>query len=458
MKFYCTLTLVICTGLIQAQTIHCKIPIQDIGKSYGQLQIQGLVLNDSIFLAGHSAKKEPTKAVWVLPSGSIVKVESPELKKKLIVALSSSGDSTYFYYLEQSKNYISLRAVVQNRRTGIVITTDKSINFAGSFVNIFHAGNHTYLLSIFKEKNEIHLTELKGMERLNAKFLASPIDLNTDASSFSFVSENETLSPNASSSPNKIYQQNNFIYVGIDKATTIDASLAKTSILKINLETGVSEVGTIVDYSKKQFRTYIKSNYIFKITKSRSNGAVISIYNLHDFTLLQTMQINEAATMAKNRSFKKDFTKTTDKESVWDALSNNAGAFITASSTDSLNFIIRVGSHHFVTRSGAGFIPVLTAFPILAIAGAIARVAALSLSEMESVDHYLYLTWDGKSEPIFSNKPISAVQAIDTYDVDSFKQKRRFEYKGYLHGNSKIFGIYQEAFSKVADVIVFSNP
>jgi hypothetical protein len=457
MKIFFTFLLVGCTHFIQAQIIYSKIPLQDIVNGNNQLGIQGLVLNDSIFMAGYPTKNGPAKAFWILPSGEVVKLNSPELKNKLVVALASSGDSTYFYYLEQLKYTISLRAVVQSQQTGVITSSNKSISFTGSFVNIFHQGQHTYLLSIFKERNEIRLSEIKGIERLNETFLISAVDLNTNLSPFSFVSENEILSPLAAASPNKIYQQGNFLYIGIDQTKALDG-MPKTSILKINLNSGESELRIIVDNAGKQFRTYIENDYIFKITKSRSAGAIISIYDLADFSLRQTMKINKETAIAQNRSYKKDFAKTTDKESVWDAISNTSSSFIMATPTDSVNFIVRVGTHHLVDRSGAGFIPVVSAFQVLAIVGAVARVAALSLSEMESVDHYFYLKWDGKNELAYADKPVSAIQAIDTYDITMFKQKRKFEYKGYLQTHSKVFGFYQESGSKFLDIILFETP
>lgn len=431
--------------------------MQDVVNGNNPLEIQGLVLNDSIFIAGYPTKNGPAKAFWILPSGQVVKLNSPELKDKLVVALASSGDSTYFYYLEQLKYTISLKAVVQSRQTGTVTSSNKNISFTGSFINIFHQGKHTYLLSIFKERNEIHLSEIKGMERLDEKFLISAVDLNTNLSTFSFVSENEILSPLAAASPNKIYQQGNFLYIGIDQTKAV-GGIPKTSILKINLKTGESEHRIIIDDSGKQFRTYIENDYIFKITKSRSTGAIISIYNLHDFSLLQTIKINKETAIAQNRAFIKDFFKTTDNESVWDAISNTSSGFIMATSMDSMNFIVRVGSHHLINRSVAGYIPVVSAFPVLAIVGSVARIAALSLSEMESVDHYFYLKWDGKSEPVFADEPVSAIQAIDTYDITMFKQKRKFAYKGYLQAHPKVFGIYQESGSAFLNIILFGTP
>ena len=457
MRIFFALSLIACTHFIQAQINYSKIPLQDIGNGDNQLEIQGLALNDSIFIAGYPTKKGPTKAFWILPSGEVVKLNSPELKDKLVVALASSGDSTYFYYLEQLKYTISLRAVVQSQQTGAITSSNKSISFTGSFINIFHQGKHTYLLSIFKERNEIHLSEIKGMERLKETFLISPVDLNTNLSPFSFVSENEILSPHAASSLNKIYQQGNFLYIGIDQTKAV-GGMAKTSILKIDLKTGASELRIIVDNSGKQFSTYMENDYIFKITKSRSAGAIISIYNLADFSLHQTMKINKETAIAQSRSFKKDFVKTTDKESVWDAISNTSSGFIMATPMDSMNFIVRLGSHHLIDRSGAAFIPVVSAFQVLAIVGSVARVAALSLSEMESVDHYFYLKWDGKNEPVFADKPVSAIQAIDTYDITMFKQKRKFEYKGYLQTHSKVFGFYQETGSTFLNILLFETP
>jgi hypothetical protein len=458
MKKFCPLLFVLCTYITHAQIIHSKIPISDIGNTDQQLEIQGLLLNDSIFVAGHSAKKEPTKAFWILPSGKVNKIDSRELKNELIVGFETSGDSVYFYYLEQHKGYVMLAAVMQSRQTGIVTPKNKKIVFTGSFVNIFHSGKQTYLLSMVQEKNEIHLVEITGMKRLDETVLISPFDLYANASPFNFISESETPSPRAAASPNKIYHRGDFIYLCMDKTTSNSESPAKTSILKINLKTRESTNSALIDNSKQQFSTYIQNDYIFKITKSRSRGIVLTIHNLHDFSLSQTFTINEEAEIAQNKSFKKDFTKTTDKESVWDAVSNNSRGFVTATPVDSMNFIIRLGAHHTINRSGAGFIPVFSAFPILAIVGTVAKVVALSLSETESVDQYLYLVWDSKNKPVFIDKPMSAMQAVDVYDVASFKQGRNYEYKGYLQEKEKIFGIYRESGSMQVDIILFKTP
>lgn len=458
MRIFYTLSLIVSAFLVQGQTMHAEIPLKDIVSRNNQLEMQGLEFNDSIFIAGYSSKNEPAKAFWILPSGKVVKLDSQDFGNKLIVGLATSGDSIYFYYLEQIKNYTLLKAVVQNLHTGTITTSNKNIVFNGTFVSMFRLGKHVYLLSILRDQNEIYLSEIRAMERLRQISLAGRLDLNTNPSPFSFVSENEILSPLAAASPNKIYQKGSFIYVGIDKSKIRDGTPAMTLILKINIRTGESEVRTIIDTSGKQFRTYIYNDYIFKITKSRSSGAIITIYDLGDFSIKKSLIIDKETAMAKNRSFKKDFAKTIDKESVWDAVSNNANGFITAISTDSTNFIIRVGSHHVVDRSGAGFIPILSQYPILAIVGAMARITALSLSEPESVDQYLYLTWDGINGPAFADQPRSAIQAVDAYEVEKFKRNSSFKYKGYLQRHSKTFGIYLEPGSASVNIILFKNP
>jgi hypothetical protein len=243
----------------------------------------------------------------------------------------------------------------------------------------------------------------------------------------------------------------------VDKTKTYDGTPAMTAILKINLETGEMTNRVIFDRSGEQFTTYVERDYIFKMIKSRAEGAVITIYNLHTFKLCKTFKIVKETPLAKNRAFLKDFTRTVEYGSAWDAISNTSTGFITATSTDSINYTIRVGAHRAITKSNSPFIPLLPSYPILFFAGTALRVLTYSPAQIESVDKYFYLTWNTVNEPVFSDKPSSTGQAIDAYDLSLFKQKRTFEYRGYIQRASDVLGIYKETGSAFVDILSFQT-
>ncbi|HEY8935198.1 MAG TPA: hypothetical protein VIM65_08255 [Cyclobacteriaceae bacterium] len=457
-KILSTLILLCISLHAQAQKIISKIPIESIGNVSRDLEIQAFEINDSIFIANNLRKKEPAKAVWVLPNGVVRDVSTPILKNKVFVCINSIGDSTYFYYLEDHANYVLLKALIQNKQSGQIVFSDKSVIFIGDFLNLFKvAGNNLYLTSLKKEKNEIHVVEINKLNRLKEQVFAPTVNLSINERPFVFVPEGEQLSPHAAESTNKIFQQGYVLYINIDKDSKKGGTPAKTSILKLNLLTGQSELNDVIDLEKIQFRTYIQGDYLFKISKSRSVGCIINIYSLDNYRVIKTMTINETSKIASNKSIKKDFLKTTDKESVWDAISNTSNTFMTATVLDSARIILKAGSHHTITHTPGNYIPIISAIPLLAIIGATVRLATLSISEVESVDQYLYLKWDGKDDIVFPTVTESANHNIDAFDIDSFKMGVNYLYKGYVQGHNKIFGIYQRNDSNSIDILLFEN-
>ncbi|HTJ50008.1 MAG TPA: hypothetical protein VL443_11175 [Cyclobacteriaceae bacterium] len=457
-KILSTLAILCVSFFTQAQKIISEIPIESIGNLGRDLEIQALEINDSIFIANNLRKKEPAKALWILPNGTVRDLSSPVLKNKVFVCINSIGDSTYFYYLEDHTNYVLLKALVQNKQSGEIIISDKSVIFSGDFLNLFKvSGNNLYLISLKKEKNEIHVIEINKLNKLKEQVFVPTLNLLINESPFVFVREGEQLSPHAAESPNKIFQQGHVLYIDIDKDSKKGGTPAKTSFFKLNLLTGQSELNDIIDLEKIQFRTYIQGNYIFKISKSRAVGCIINIYNLDNYRVVKTVTIDEKSKIASNRAIKKDFLKTHDKESVWDAISNTSSAFITATELDSSRIILKLGSHHTITHSPGSYIPIISAIPVLAIIGATVRLATLSISEVESVDQYLYLKWNGKDAVVFPDTIESANQKIDAFDIDSFKREISYAYKGYVQSHNKIFGIYQPVAYHSISIMLFEN-
>lgn len=289
MKIFYACFFAFCTTVTQAQSIHSKIPVNELSNLYAGLHLQGLVLNDSLFVAAPSNKKGPTRAFWILPSGEVVHINSPELKNKSFVSLAGVGDNIFFYYLEQLKNGIFLRANAQNRQTSLVTTDKALVPVHGSFVSIFPFNKAWYLLSVLDSTNEIHMSTIQGMEKVKHTVIKSPFPLTTGTSPFTFISQDAMVTPLLAASSNKIYQQNRYLYITMDQKAS-GGKKAQTSLLKVNLETGETETRIFIESSKKYFSTFIYDRYLFKITKSRASGAVISIHSLDDYSLLQLLQ------------------------------------------------------------------------------------------------------------------------------------------------------------------------
>lgn len=455
-KFLLSLSLLIFVADIKAQQTLSKIPLSTIAKPGAKLDIQALSLNDSILIVSNSFNpNDLSKAFWISPTGKLSDLIKADFKNKLIVGITNSGDSTYFYYLEKSNQNIILSALVQSRISGGTVTSTNKIRFIGEFISLFMEGKKLYLLSIQNEKNGIHLIELDKMNTVTEKVFISPANLSANQAPFIFVPEKSTVSPREAKSPNKIFQEGNLLYVVIDK----DGSSSKTSILKLDLTSGELENNSIDDSLKKGYQTYIGNNYFFKITKDRSSGCRINIFDLQDSHPIQSINIDKHSEIATNKAIKRGYMDTYYKETVWDAIANNGDGFITVSSLDSDHFIFKVGSHHIQKQSTGPNVPVIFAFPVLGLFGAIARFATFKLEEVGSIDHYFYLIWDRRTTPRFDFNNFSTIdQIIDNYEIEQWKMKTKFQYKDYVSARTKTIGIYLETGSDVIDIISFKKP
>ena len=455
LKCISSVTLVIVLlSRVHAQQTFVKIPIGDIATGFDALKIQALNIDDSVLIASTDTKrKDSPKAYWILPDGNSMKITNSEINGKIFVCLDRIGDSTYFYYLEEQRNYIVLRALVQSNQTGVLINSPKKIVFIGTFLNLFRADDqHLYLVSVVKDKNEIHVVEVSDLVRVSEKIVVPRVDLKTNESPFVFVKEGETPSPVKSASLNKIFQRGHFLYLDIDRIHKLFDIPRKSSFTRIDLQAGTLMEREIIDAERMDFRTYIEDAYIFKISKSRSDGCIVNIYDLESLRVVKTFAIDKSASFAKERAIKRGPLVSHNKESVRDAISNHSSGFITATVLDSGRVILKLGSNH--VNIPTLYVP----FPHFSLLGAFisaVTIASLAINDPKAVDQYLYVKWDGKDNFTFSDQPVSVDQLIDAYDIGAFTQRIKFTYKAHVPLRNKVIGIYHAVGSPSLDIIRF---
>jgi len=348
-KFFVFALFILINHFIYGQQIFSKIPIRDVAPDPKQIDnIIGSTLNDSVLLIFNYIKpNDPSKAFWILPNGNVAKLESEDFKNKLFTNLIDYGDSIYFYYLEYSAGNHALRAIIQNKKNGNIVLSEKRIPITGNFIKIITAGDHRYLisfnyqLSVDNSKSLIHISEINALTVQSEKIVDSSINLNPNTPSV-FVAGNEVSSSALAQSLHKIYQEGDQLYVCSDETYSAKRASTQTTILTVNLTTGDTTVRSIADNSKIAFSTYIENGYLYKISMNHLSGCLINIYNLSDLKLIHTIKIDNKAKIKLIKVFDRNFT-TNNKEYITYSASSRAYPFITASKIDSSLIVLKVG-------------------------------------------------------------------------------------------------------------------
>ena len=454
MKFF----LILSVPFFLGSSLLAQRKLADIKLNYPQVEeIQGVAVNDSIFLTMKNGFDFSSKYVsmWVLPNGEVKDADVAQLSGKTVFAVQNSGDSIFFYYFEAERKEVTIKALAQSKTTGKNRFSGKRILLKGKLLGAYLDRN-LFLITSSKKDYSLVITEVNNMTVENEEiFKLSAALLRQGKSNIAFIAEDAETRQSQAEAPVKIYKQNKSIFIGVDEPYNQDApNTPKSTIIKLDLEKGTSEIKSFFELTQQPFRTFVSGNYIFKVVANR--GFDISIFDFNTTKIVKSLRVDKTSTIRDSIYFFRDgnLNLIEKRKSVWAAMDNRGDCFITASPIDSA-FILKIGTHRMVKP--VTYVPVVSVFgPLVQLALLATQISVLSATDAQSIDHYYYMKWDGKESLTYISKPENISQIIDKYELEKIDFK--FQYKGYISSKKLTYGIYKAEDSGLVNIVKFTKP
>jgi hypothetical protein len=438
---FCILTSMICVS----QTLITEI---DLKKQWKFKELQCRPMGENIFLYYEIWKPIRDQieyyTVSISPDGKINSFEIPQLHEKYIAAITNHDDKNYFYYFNEEKKNIILRVVERdfaNNKTVLSQDIPVEDNLLG-----YYTSEDDLFIASFEKKNK-YVLKISQIHRLSAAETKSynlSVDLSTlKISDIAFIEQPNLVGAEQAQSKVKILCFKDEIIVMVDDPF----DQHKTTITRINTQTGLTNTMVFTEARTFNFRSFIFDNYLFRTLHS-SNSIELQIFSLTTGELLNTTNISLYKSLKEKHVYFKEGRSMTisDTETLFHMIKGTlfSNPFLTVENEPVTGqFIITWGTYY--DNNGIG--PSVGLTPLLAFVSFVAITAAKQLSDGPGISRYFYM----KGNPVEGFNFIEGTKLVNTRErVDQFEIMRqnsgvRYESKQYIKNNDATFGIYYEA-------------
>lgn len=442
--------LVIFSFHLSAQVIVTEI------KGEGKVKegLRGFCRGDSLFLIYYDkdypnsvASSEDFHTVWVMPDGTQINSRLKDLHKKAFIGATKEDDRSLYYYLEDEKKKIRLKALAQGNLTDDAVAYESDFLFTGKLLASYLENDFLFLL--VAEKEELRLTKVKNLKVINTtSFSILPLDLSKDKKKqFNFVDVDKINRPGQFSNLGKVIKTPNALFVVVDDPADFhneQQTSFKTAVIKLDLLTNSSTTKYFFEKSRSDFRTTVFGNKVFRYTDKKQPE--VNIYEYLTGKLLKTQ-------LAPAIRLKDSLLLTAGKVDIsFFEKASNLKSFISVDSVDS-KLVLSVGKEFEHDPVSVIPIPVFSLVNLAVFAGS---VIAGDINDGQK--SYLFYSLEGNVNTDFQtvNRTYLPNQKINIYEGErreDVKIKRRI----YLSNRKRIFAIYQEAKNTDLKVLRFEK-
>jgi hypothetical protein len=437
-------------GVYMALLVHITVAQQEVltininKKDYHG--IRGTVLNDSAFIAINQTSG--VRCYW-LDSSSVREVNLPELNGYPVFAVGGT-DSTYYYFLKETKKQIFFSALAVKgdtrtlRKESIVLDS----RLYGSYVE----NGHLFLLIAEKSGFGLRLLEYDGLVLVNNTAFKLLFDLGKfKKKGVSFYHATIPIMPADVDSPIKILKDKDCIWMSIDEPTAQNPdgsySRAKTTITKLDLKTNETTNKVFMETSSFFFNSIVYKNHLYRVVPE--NGCRLDIFNIETGKKIATYtkEVSKKDNQVVNWVVR-DGSKLRVQKVIGDRFTGNSEhpPILLVDSIGNGNVLVSLGQRIEISSRVPNVFPLGLAGVLIPL---IATAAIREIGEGPEIHQYVhFLIKDGTQE--FFNKPVTRRQRID-----DFEMYLNPSFKGYVQTPSSSFGLYIDANSTNLNVVRF---
>jgi hypothetical protein len=439
----------------RAQQVLCEI---EQGKME-LVNINGFEVGDSLLLnitgrvgvidvgRAETNYEHTHRLLWVLPSGEI-KYVSSNFPETVFCAGYNKGDSAFLYYLVETKKQIGIRIFAQSKTTGQFKLNEQTVSVEGQLLGLYY-DHGLFVISSSKKDYTVHVSQLNRLSIVDEKVFNLSFDiLKKGKEDVFFIPEGVEPLPEIANYRTKIYKIKESILICRDEPSKDSHSPGKTTLAKLNLKSGESQIKIFLQSDNLSFRTFLCNNVLFNIHGDM--GMIIKAIDYTSGKEISSVKIDDSNPFINYPCIYRNgaFNYVTNDMHVSDAVYRFGHYFISATSENDSSYVLKAGSQHLSNTK-----PIFSRVLVAGLGGLFAY--SLYANTYANVDYYLYMTLDGNKIQ-YLDHPESLSFLIDKYELQDRKEKR-FSYKSYLISKKQTYGIYRETGTTKLKVVKFTK-
>jgi hypothetical protein len=442
-----------------AQTIQLET---DLGRHpIGNLQ--SATMGDSAFITltapDGNGSGTVNRSYWIFPTGEHREIDLPELAGKSLLNVSRTGDSTYYYFVEEYKKGVVIGALSvsgsgEKRKSRQVLVLERRVY--GSYSE----NGYFYLLAGAKEPTGIRLLRLRGLSIVSEKKYTLPFELaKSKSNTIAFYEASQGLPPDRALASIKITKEKDAVFICRDEPMDEYAKEGaifqyKTTVFKLNLTSGLATNNIFVEKAPDHrfYNSAVFDGFFYRLIPN--DVFRIDVFNLttrqNVFShSLKTGHYSEfMKSIPYSRSGEKLGVKRFDGAGT---LTLNERCFVSVSKMGNDSVMVRMGVNPDPSRLSV-INPVGIGIVGAIVASAVATGVSNSLEDKQ-VYNYIYL--HGRS-PAGLSFVRGATQFRDQ-QIDEYEAQRGevFSFKGYVNTPNFSYAVYRFKNLPVVQIVKF---
>lgn len=254
----------------------------DLPKGHDPTKIQFLSLNKMAVLL-YQTPFAPTNSkegfrkfnAWLVDDqGETRKLNMDFFGDKVICGAVESEEQILFYYFEQERKNILIKAANLNLRSNEVAPLDAALIVPGKFIGGNVKGDRLFIYAFERNTYLLKVLDVQLLEIKSEKNYKLAVDLSKfRASEIAFIPETTQVGSAQATAKVKVMPQGEHIRIVVDepfKDYEERVHLYKTTAIDIDSQTGQSTIRVFAEETRNQFRSIIYDGYVFRTVNTFS--------------------------------------------------------------------------------------------------------------------------------------------------------------------------------------------
>ena len=438
--------------------LHCsaqKVVTEIVTNAKYSPRLQSMLSGDSIlfrFKESTFSSHGTFKTMWISATGIRRDLNLDINPDRSLVAFASEGKHEKYYFIESEKRKYFLSCLTLDVEGGTETWNVGKLEIPGMLLGSFFSDD-LYLVCMNPNETILKVIQISDLKVKKERRIALPAPLlKKKKTTVALVDQNAPLTPAQAMAAVKIYRQDSLLLVLVDDPfDEFDKNQihSKTTIYRINLESGRYSIRFVPEISKNLFYSIIFDGHLYRIVNAKdtevqiykiSTGEIINIFKLSTFKEdpnAFAYWVNENDNNIRREKYKSVVPLL--NYIIADTVSSKVG--------------LRIGSRYGVNQS----VPFLYTFGIAgALISLVSNIGLMSVPANPVIDKYFYLTGSPENGFLFTSDSGLLSQVVSEYDLEMAEENnKRYTYKSHLYGEDFAYGFYMEHNSEKIQILKF---
>jgi hypothetical protein len=425
------------------------------------VNVQGMMVGDDIFLSMQvEAVHGPENlSVMVEPDGEQKVLDLSGTTGYPIVAGVKRGDSTCFYYLSHLKKSVTLSTLLLDSNTAKGQQMLNHIPVPGVIYGSYVEGDDLFMLCGVKNEYKLRLLQIRNGRLKGVSEFPLTFNLGKRKNQrVTFIDMANPVTPVEAAGDVKICKDGRAIWILIDEpfddkdVTVTSNSLFRTTAIRLDLDAKTSIVKSFYQPDRSRFTSAVLGNDIYRLVYG--GPLHVDQFDFYSGKKKNTAELSRGKETRYDSTYARISNKCKTEKSVKGVshLERWLGAFLIVDSLSNGERIFTVGDYGD-NYSGiyvfGGAVPAITS---LIITASSLIVGELVEGQLSTVYYYFRGSMDSMAAtydvPLLRKK-------VDDFDNGQLKNKRRFNFRGYLVLPESTFEISQQHKSNTIEIRKF---